>query len=57
MTKIYKTSAAATGVFVLALLMYCLRQEAIPGLGQLLTLVLLYAAGIVLGVLARPVAE
>lgn len=42
---------------MLALLMYCLRQEAIPGLGQLLTLVLLYAAGIVLGVLARPVAE
>ncbi|CAM3400185.1 hypothetical protein POKO110462_01000 [Pontibacter korlensis] len=58
MDKLYKSILFTCGVFLVGLLMYCLRHDsATITLQQLLPLVLLYAAGLVLGVLVKPALE
>ena len=58
MTKLYKTVLFACGTFLLGLLMYCLRHDTAGiQLGQLVPLVLLYAMGVVGGLLLKPVLE
>ena len=58
MTKLYRPVLLVLGVFLLSLLMYCLRQQTVMlELGKLLMPVLLFVAGVVLGVLVKPVPE
>lgn len=58
MTRLYKSILFALGVFLLGLLMYCLRHDTVEiSAMQLLSLVLLYATGLVVGLLSKPVVE
>lgn len=58
MAKRYKSILFVLGTFALGLLMYCLRHDpATIHLGQVAPLVLLYAIGLVTGLLLKPVLE
>lgn len=57
MSKLYKPTVTALGVLMLALLMHCLREEAFCSPVQLVAPVLLFAIGIVLSKLLKPVLE
>ncbi|MCX2740539.1 hypothetical protein [Pontibacter anaerobius] len=58
MTNLYKTILFVCGVFLVGLLMFCLRHDAATvTLQQLLPLVLLYGIGLGFGVLLKPVLE
>ncbi|WP_170866148.1 hypothetical protein [Pontibacter flavimaris] len=58
MTKLYTSFLLTCGVFLLGLLMYSLRPDTVSiTLAQVLPLLLLYAVGVVLGLLIKPVLE
>ncbi|WP_266203643.1 hypothetical protein [Pontibacter kalidii] len=58
MTKLYTSLLFTCGVFLLGLLMYSLRPDTADiTVAQVLPLVLLYAVGLVLGLLMKPVLE
>lgn len=58
MTKLYQIILFTGGVFLLGLLMYCLRQDVTAvNVEQVLPLLGLYAVGLLLGLFMKPVLE